>query len=119
MSGISPVSGSSIASLPIFNPAPENTATVAALNTTYAGGRLTYHLDRTSILPGESLNTHFFYSRSGSLLATPADSTIEIEVMDIRDKTGNTINIDKKDTYISIAPSSMRMGTQGVQFLIQ
>ena len=100
-------------------PSSDTAATSATLATFYSGARLTYHLSRDVMLPGESIEARFFYARDNALMGVPDSSNITLDVLSIRDKAGQNIDITEADRYIDITPNSTRFAEDGSTFLVQ
>lgn len=108
-----------ISSLPIVNPTIEQSATPASLATFYAGAKLTYHIPRDVMLPSETLDARFLYTKDGSRLTVPGGSAIHLDIESITDKAGRTIDRAKYSDYLTIAPNPTTLTENGAMFVIQ
>lgn len=93
-------------------------ATARTLGNFYTWARLTYHLSRDVMLPWESIQARFVYARDNALLSVPRGSDIRLDVLSIRDKTGNVVDISNLDKYLDVTPGSTSFSEEGTAFLL-
>lgn len=108
-----------IQSLPVLTPSPADVATTSTVSAFYTGARLTYHLPRDVMLPDEVLEARFFYTRDGSRLAVPSDSTLRLDIEKIVDRTGKLVLRDQYGDYISVEPDPTTLTDVGATTLLQ
>ena len=59
------------AGMTLSSPTSDHTATVPAMTAYYSGARLTYHLEKNTILPDDAIEARFLYSRDNTLFTVP------------------------------------------------
>jgi hypothetical protein len=70
------------------------------------------------MLPGESIQARLVYARDNTLLSVPRGSNIRLDVLSIRDKTGNVVDISNLDKYLDVTPGSTSFSQEGTAFLL-
>jgi hypothetical protein len=101
------------------SPTPDKTSTRASLAVFYTGANLTYHLSRDVILPNETIDVRFLYTKNSARLTVPSGSTIRLDIESITDIAGNIIDSAKYGDYLSVAPNPTTLTENGATFVIE
>lgn len=70
------------------------------------------------MLPGETIDARFLYTRSGSRLTVSPDSDIRLEIENITDTGGRSIDRTKYSDYITVAPNPTTLTDNGAMFVL-
>lgn len=71
------------------------------------------------MLPSESLEARFFYTKDNRILSVPENSTIKLDVLALSDTAGKSIDILDSSDYINITPNTLPYSPYGTMFLVQ
>ncbi len=102
-----------------MTPTPEQSSTRDSLAAFYTGAKLTYHLSRDVILPNETIDVRFLYTKNGARLTVPSGSAIRLDIESITDTVGNPIDPAKYGDYLSVAPNSTTLTENGAMFILE
>ena len=104
--------------MPIVNPTTEQSATRVSLAAFYAGAKLTYHITRDVMLPSETIDARFLYTKDGARLTVPSGSDIRIDIESITDRAGNIVAPADHGEYLTIAPNPTTLTENGAMFIL-
>lgn len=85
----------------------------------YSGGKLTYAVPRLSLVPGESLEFTFQYTKNNSLLSLPQWSRMRLAILSGKDKAWKILSSDEIKNSLALNPESLSMSSESVgKFLL-